>query len=205
MIRVNLGTRKQASYVAGERGGGTKVSMNSLGDAVETFKELNLKKALLPLLVAGLAYSTVETYKNDELKKMDTQLNALREEKQKLSVQLAGFQKFIKIRKSLESDELLLRRKIEVIRTLLDGRGEAPKTLEALSNAIPKDVWIEQMEVKGNVIALKGMSVDFGFVSDFMRALKDHPAFESVSLKSTELRRVKGEQLATFNVEAVRK
>jgi Tfp pilus assembly protein PilN len=189
MIKINLALRKSASLVQeGGTGAGTRLTMQNIRALkVQDLWEIPLVRQLIVFI--GLTWAAshfIDVYKRDELTKADEQIAKLKEEQGKLRQELDQGKKFEVLKKNLDDDETVIRQKLEVIHKLVSDRAMPSKLLIALSNAIPKEVWLSDLKVDHTEIVLRGDAVDFTQVSEFMRGLNESAFFRDIVLRNTQ-------------------
>lgn len=213
MIKINLALRKQPASVTGDvRGGGAAGS--ALGflagmrvdQRLDGFKDLPLKKFALMALVAVMGGYLLDDFKEGELSKIDALLAKDQEERRKLEGDLGKTKGFEAVKKALDADELTLRTKIDTIQKLLTDRQIPPKMLTTLSASIPADVWLRSFKVKDDEISIRGSSLDYNAISDFMKGLNESAYFTDIQLKGTQQERDElGADVAAFELFARRR
>jgi len=207
MIKINLATRKQAVGVSGGGDGGTATSLKRMTVDLNSLKDLPIRRAVLPIVVGLMASFALDSYKEDELKKVDDQIAKLSAEKQKLQVEANKMRGYEEVKKNLEADERALRVKVETIRKLIADRQTPPKLLISIAESIPKDVWLTEFKVIKKEVGFKGSALGFNQISDFMKSLNENLYFADVSMKSTQQVKDKqsGSDLAEFELSAKRR
>ena len=76
MIKINLALRKQAAALEAKKesgGGGTLSSFQQINvdSAKEFFKDPQVRKALLAVIVIGMGWYLLDGYKDDQIAKVD--------------------------------------------------------------------------------------------------------------------------------------
>jgi Tfp pilus assembly protein PilN len=208
MIKINLATRKQPAFAAGDRTGtGTTIGqLSKLKFDKESLSGLPLRSLgiLVGFFVAASYF--VSDYKQSELEKINLESQRLEKrqgELHALSKKSAGFQD---LKKTLEADEFLLKNKIDTIQRILVNRRAAPELMVTLSDVIPEEVWLSSVGIKENGIVIRGNSTDFDLVSDFMKRMGESNLVADVVLKSTQKGLdPTGIEVASFELNAKRK
>ena len=188
MIRINLVQKKQASYLSGSQ----KTSAASGPSALKTLSQGGLD-AFLPLLMrfgipiilcvaTSYAYDYIIEQKNNE---MQQELASVEKDKDRINKELQKIKGFEVVKIELERNGLILRTKIDTIEKLIRGREQTPKTLIALAQAMPTEVWLTEVSATETAYDIKGGAVDIGVISDLMSKLGRTIYFKDVSLKST--------------------
>jgi Tfp pilus assembly protein PilN len=85
----------------------------------------------------------------------------------------------------LEANEAVIRTKIETIEKLIRNRDFTAKTLIALSQSLPKEVWITEMNQGESYFEIKGSTLDIGLISELMTRLGKSIYFKDVQLRSS--------------------
>jgi type IV pilus assembly protein PilN len=79
-----------------------------------------------------------------------------------------------------------LKKKLDVLTKLKEGRTGPVHMLDELATVTPKKLWFRKMEEKAGKITFTGTASTIDDVSQFIRALKDSKYFTDVELKKTE-------------------
>lgn len=207
MIKINLATLKQ-SATAGA-GGAASILKGKFGALdrftvdIEAFKSLPFRKIVLCLIAGVIATWTIDSYKDTELKQKEAELSKLKREKDKLNSEITQMKAAEETMKTLESDEAQIRAKVDTIKKLIAGRNNPPKILSALSRSIPKDVWLSEFKIDNLQIAIKGFSLGFNQISDFMKNLSENTYFSELVLKSSQ--QEQNSEIASFDLMAKQK
>ncbi len=204
MIRINLAKRKMSNVVAGEGKPGAKNILANLD--FESFKDLPIRKFGLPIVVAILATYFLGDFKSQEIQKVQDEITKAMAEQTKLQLELTKTKRFDELKKQIDSDEFMIKTKLQTIEKLIVDRTTPPKLLLALSRAIPADVWLSDLKVNGTEVTLKGSSLDFNQISDFMRNLNESAFFKELNLRSTQQAKDEsGLEIAQFELSALRR
>ncbi len=206
MIKINLATRKQSASVGSGNAQMSRVAGMKLDARLDGLKELPWRKAGAVVLLYVVASYGLEDYKTEELGKVEAVIQTHAAEQTRLKAELAKTRDFDELKKSLDADELSLRTKIDTIQQLIRDRQTPPKMLLSLSGSTPKDVWLTDFQAKEDEITLKGFSLGYNGISDFMKALNESVYFGDLKLVNTAQGRDEtGLEAATFDLIAKRK
>lgn len=82
--------------------------------------------------------------------------------------------------KKLQSD---LKKKLEILQVLKDGRSGPVHLLDELNKALPDKLWLTDFSSNGNKINIVGLAVDENIVANFMETLGSSPYYANVELK----------------------
>lgn len=206
MIKINLATRKQSASVGGSDAKSSRVAGMKLDARLDGIKELPWRKALAVVVLYLVASYGLDDFKLEELAKVNAVIDKLTAEQTRLKAELAKTKDFDELKKSLDADEVALRTKIDTIQKLIRDRQTPPKMLLSLSGSTPKDVWLTDFQAKDDEITLKGFSLGYNGISDFMKALNESVYFGDLKLVNTTTGRDEtGLEAATFDLSAKRK
>src|SRR6185503_10431241 len=96
--------------------------------------------------------------------------------------------------------------KLDTITKLVAGRQAPPKVLLAVSSGIPKEVWIGEIGIKDETMKVKGSSLGFAEISDFMKSLNESAFFTDLRLVDTKKGKDdQGYEVADFEISAKRR
>lgn len=210
MIKINLALRKQAAALESKdktQGIGiASLKEINMGAVKELFADPQFRKAVLALVVIFMGWYLLDGYKTDQLAKLDVELQKVTAENQKVRQALAKTSGYEAQKKQFDADEQLIKTKFETIQKLVADRSDPPKLLLSFSNSIPKDVWLQEFDMTSKDVRVKGSSLGFDPVTDFMKALGDNDLMTDVKLDESQKSKdpLVGE-VATFSVEAKRK
>jgi Tfp pilus assembly protein PilN len=203
MIKVNLATRKQS----GVFGDSKNSKANSFGKVnLDQVKDLPLRKLIVPIVVCFLGNYMLDGYKEDELKKLDQTLSKVNSDSTKLQNELNKLRGYDSIKKTLDADEITIKTKLETIQKLIADRSAPPKILVSVATMIPKDVWLSELKTEKLDITMKGSSLGFNQISDFMKSLNESAYFMDVDLKNSQQSKdSSGDEFAVFELKAKRR
>lgn len=204
MIKINLAKKKQATGM--QSASNPTMRRASAGEGLQLLKDPKIRQILLLVVGLGGAYWTVEEYKNDELLKADAAIQAATQKSNQLKAEAAKSKGFEDLKKSLESDELAIRTKIETIQKLVAERQVLPKAMQSLATLIPQDVWLTDFKAVSEEFTFKGYSLGYNQVSDFMKSLGESAYFTDLRMASSQSARDEtGSEVAQFELGAKRR
>jgi type IV pilus assembly protein PilN len=121
---------------------------------------------LFGLLVVGAVIGNFYWFgsTNSKAEHMAAQVSQARKE-------LADLDKIIGEVKNYAQEKEALEEKLKVLETLKKGRSGPVKMLDAMATAIPKNVWLKQMDQKTGAMALEGSAISNDDLAEFMKAL----------------------------------
>lgn len=82
--------------------------------------------------------------------------------------------------KKLQAD---LKKKLEILQVLKDGRSGPVHLLDELNKALPDKVWMTDYSVAGGAVKIDGMAINENAIASFMEKLGDSPYYDAVELK----------------------
>ncbi|MFL5815430.1 MAG: PilN domain-containing protein [Bdellovibrionia bacterium] len=204
MIKINLATKKRALNAAtGRILPNFKMDSSSLSGLVSELKELPLKKMALAGVITIGATILVDGYKEDQIKAQQAEYDKIISQKPRLEAESSRMKGLQELQESMASDERRIRTKLDTIKRLIGGRSAAASVLEELAKITPTNVWLSEFSMKGSDLAFKGLSQDFGNISDFTRNIQSSAMFSNMTLKDTQMAfDEQKRQIANFSVTA---
>jgi type IV pilus assembly protein PilN len=119
----------------------------------------------------------------------------IQQEIDRFAPQLAQVEKFRAAKADIE-------KKLKVIDDLSVARSGPVHLFDEIATHLPDRMWLTQLEVKGQSLTIKGVSLDNELVALFLTAMNASPYFENVELLETEARDVEGYKLNAFQMSA---
>ncbi len=188
MIRINLARKRAPAYAtsAAASGGG------GLSNAFRSLSQGGMKALGPVLLVIGIpaaigigANFAFDQYVEQRTAEMQSQLNTVGKEKDKINAKLQQIKGFEAVKDQLEQNSNIIRTKIDTIEKLVRERDFTAKSLINLASALPKDAWLLDFRDSEADYEIHGATLDAGLVTDFMTKLQKNIYFKDVQLKST--------------------
>lgn len=207
MIKINLATRKQAVAVGlGEPsskgfslGSGKKLDLDFL-------KEPGFRKMFAALAAILVISYSADVYKAEEVAKVEAKLPAIQQEQTKLRNQLTEMASLKLQEKELTDTAQMITTKIEVLKTLIQGREIPPQILKLLSDSCPPDVWVTDLRVENEKMFLKGEAIDLEQITPFVQSIKSSALIASVNMENAETTRDReGGEVASFQLSIIRR
>ncbi len=201
MIKINLASRKQmgSSAPAGSRGPSLK------GVNLDGLRDLPLRKFMPFVLVAIVFTFFVDGLKDSDLQEFNTRIAKMQKDQQKLQAEVQKTQGFEEMKKSIDADEQMVRKKIETIQKLMGERQASFKILETLASVVPSDVWFRTLKLDQNELAIRGGSLGFNQVTDFMKGLNESAFFSEVQVPSSQQEKDDAGPMVGFEMTAKRR
>lgn len=182
MIKINLAKKKQAAYSGGEAA--PKGSSFSLGASTEGAGPV-LFKILLPVILSAVSYFAYHYWLDMKNEEMKIELSNLSEEKTRNEQELQKYSGFEAKKSELDQTQQMINLKIDTIEKLIRGKDNTVKSVIALSQALPKEVWLNDLNVTETGYMIRGQSLEMSLVSDFMSKLNASIYYKDVTLKSS--------------------
>ncbi|MBI2711960.1 MAG: PilN domain-containing protein [Bdellovibrio sp.] len=203
MIKINLALKKQTGGADGGKGGGGGGPLGKMD--FDAFKGVPIRKIAVPLVVGFLASYLLDNYKEEQLKKLEEAVTKSQNEASKYLNDAQKYKTYEPIKKQLDDDEALLRTKLDVVKKLTAMRGAQGKLLSAVSSTIPAEVWLTDFRVEKNEVVVRGASLGYGQISDFMKSLNENSNFSGFELKNSQQDKDGGLEIATFELKGKRR
>ena len=131
----------------------------------------------------------------DRIDRTEARVAQMQSDIDQFKPQLAQVAAFKKQKAELEN-------KIEVIEGLDRARSGPVRILDELASRTPDRLWLTGVSTKGDLITLKGQSLDNELVALFLRRLGDSEYFTNVDLGSAKLGNEGGLKLVKFDITA---
>ena len=187
MIKINL-AKRLSTKASSSSGSGLDGLIGKVD--LDQFKDLPIKKVMVPLVAAYIASYSVDFYRESLVDNLNRVVKKLTEESEKLQNEGKKFENYTATKKIIDEDEVTLKTKLDTIKTLVDGRTLPSKILLTFLDAIPDEVWLTEVDLNPTGVNVKGSAFDFNQISDFMKNLNESPLFSEVNLTRSE--QVKG-------------
>jgi len=127
-------------------------------------------------------------------------LNAFQQEKANLTTRNAVLSKKIGELRNLASLREEVEGKLQIVDELQAGRFRSLITLNAISEAIPQNIWINTLEDKAGNMSVTGFGESSKAVANFMRALEVSEMFDGVTLAVDQSAIVGGVEVRKFEL-----
>ena len=183
MIRINLLGKKKSAGIPF----GLEEKFERLGINVSDLQELRPALVRLAITIVGLYIGNyVPAYLHDEkIKRLDAQLAKLTAQSGELTRELASKKDIRNQMERLNKEEAELRRQLNAVTALQQGRNLAFNTLNDVVLQLQKvgKVWIENLEYKGHKITLLGRSWEYFAINEFVKGITESTRYTNVLFK----------------------
>jgi type IV pilus assembly protein PilN len=122
------------------------------------------------LILSSYSWSTMQLVNTED------RLKNVQGENQALKRKIGELSKFKEVQAEVQ-------RKLDLVDTLQRGRFRSLESMQGLSVAIPKNVWLTEVKDSGGTISISGVGESNRAVAAFMRALENQKVFSGVNLK----------------------
>ena len=184
MIKINL--LSEAKPVKKKKG------VAALGGAGRLNLILILGGLLIGLLVVGVQW-WVESARLKE-----------QEEKNRLAQQeVTRLEAVLKEVADFEDKKAKLQKKVDLINNLKANQRGPVRLMDEVSNALPDLLWLERMELKGNILAIDGKALNPPAVANFLENLKRVPSFQEPKVTSINAATANAANLYNFQLSFV--
>jgi type IV pilus assembly protein PilN len=184
MIKINL--LAEAKPVKKKRG------VSALGGAGRLNLILILGGLLIGLIVVGVQWWVEASRLGDQ------------EEKNRLAQQeVTRLEAVLREVADFEEKKAKLQKKVDLINALKANQKGPVRLMDEVSNALPDLLWLERMEVKGNLITVDGKALNPPAVANFLENLKRVPAFQEPKVKSITAASAGAANLYNFDLSFV--
>jgi len=133
------------------------------------------------VVLAALLALGAQTYASLQLADLKEETIAIQKQNDELKSKIGTIANLASLRADVE-------RKLKIVDRLQEGRFRSLKTLHAIAQLIPENVWLDKIKEAGDTIELSGLGESNKAVASFMRKLDMSPLFSNVRLG--EIRRV---------------
>lgn len=147
------------------------------------------------IIVIIIILALVHIRQRGAIKQLNVNIEETRQELRKLD-------EVVKLVKELDRKRKDLDARIEIIRGLNRGRFEKARFLYNLSSLIPDYCWIQDLEIKGNKISVKGITFSNQVIAEFMRKLQGEKTIQNVELINIAEEKVKEHSVMKFDLES---
>jgi len=149
--------------------------------------------ALGALVVTGMLVLASYSWSSMQLADAKDNLENIQARNKALRAKIGELSKF----KDVQAE---VQKKLDLVDKLQGGRFRSLLTLQGLSVAIPKNVWLTQVTDSGGTISISGLGESNRAVSAFMRALEEQKVFSGVRLQVIKRESTGGVALRSFSL-----
>jgi len=139
------------------------------------------------LLLSSFSWSSLQ------LDDAQERLQSVQDENRALKIKIGELSKFKEVQAEVQS-------KLDIVDTLQRGRFRSLESLQGLSVAIPKNVWLTDVKDTGGKISISGLGESNRAVAAFMRALENQKVFSGVNLQLIKRESRGGVALRSFSL-----
>lgn len=140
--------------------------------------KINVKMLVVAFLVLWVPEPFLVEMWDSEIAKVAEKNSALKKEYFKYKKRVKSMQSIEEQVKALKEQERKLARKLEVVKEIINKRQNPFKVFFYLSNNIPKDVWLTEMELSDKTLTMTGYSRSWKSIGKFLENLKNSIFFD---------------------------
>ncbi len=130
---------------------------------------------ILSLVAASIACGAVYFTMMARISDKQGEINSVQAQINQLQKEIGEVSRY----KKLQAD---LKKKLEILQVLKNGRSGPVHLLDELNNALPDKVWLTDYSVSGGSVKIVGMAINEDAVASFMERLSASPYYGSVEL-----------------------
>jgi len=139
------------------------------------------------LLLSSYSWSSIQ------LDDAEDRLQTVQDENRAIKIKIGKLSKFKEVQAEVQS-------KLDLVDTLQRGRFRSLESMQGLSVAIPKNVWLTDVKDSGGKISISGLGESNRAVAAFMRALENQKIFSGVNLQLIKRESRGGVALRSFSL-----
>lgn len=140
--------------------------------------KLNLKLIVVFIVLHYLGTGFVKDFFQGQVEELEAEVTAISNQRSKLRAEnrkYSGIQSQIK---ELITQERNLQSRKQVVESIISTKKNPVKLMLYISKNIPDDIWLEKMEVSGNVLNIDGYALSFKSIRVFMDNLQRSVYFD---------------------------
>ena len=151
------------------------------------------------LLVAIVAVSMLQTYINETIGSLSTELTRVQEEVERERPLLSKIS-------DLEQKQGVINTKINALKSIQVSKKRWVILFENISSVLPPNMWITSINQMGEFdLEMRGVTYDFSEVAEYMVKLEKQVSIQSVSLVTISTAKVDGKEAYNFTIKIVLK
>lgn len=213
MIKVNLNRKGKSTGGTGATAltgmmkgmlgkGGSGQGIGGIKEKIE--QNSGIVKVIATLLFLNFISQFIDDFKAQEIKKVQSVISKVESEVTQIKTAASKFQDYSQKKAQLENDAKMLRQKLTVLSTVMEGRTVPARILIQISQVIPKNVWLSSFQLSNKDATFFGQSTSYEEVSEFLKAVQSSSYFSNVNLKNVEQKKV-DQKLQNFSITANRR
>jgi Tfp pilus assembly protein PilN len=122
----------------------------------------------------------------EELKAINEQERKILSEEKELKKKIKEFKYIEEQIVELQAQEQRLKEKLRVVRKIIKTRKTPANLLLYIAKNIPDDLWLSEITIESDKFVLKGKSLSFLSVRDFIQSLRTSIFFRDLRMDSTQ-------------------
>lgn len=151
------------------------------------------------LIVAIVAISMLQTFINETISGLSTELTRVQEEVERERPLLSKIS-------DLEQKQGVINTKINALKSIQVSKKRWVILFENISSVLPPNMWVTSINQMGEFdLEMKGVTFDFSEVAEYMVKLEKQVSVQSVSLVTISTTKVDGEEAYNFTIKVLLK
>jgi Tfp pilus assembly protein PilN len=189
MIKVNLSTAKK------------QVNLSNVGGF--DFSKFKLKAFLGTVFLIYLIDFTLTPLLEAETQKAQEEVNSHQNELRKLRSEVKESQDLEKQIRELKAQEESLEKKLTAVKEAISEKKNPSALLLYISKNIPKDLWIKDLSIEGDVLKIKGEALDYTSIGNFVNSLRSSIFIKEANITNTtsNVRETDKRRIESFEVK----
>lgn len=169
-------------------------------------KEIKKRAALLEQgVVAGIAVIVVLAglvlfylHAQAKVAALDEDIAKTKQELKELEKKKAQIEEY-------KAAELIVQRKIDVIKKLEQQKSGPVLMLDEIAKVIPPKMWLTQLKTQGSSLTMEGIAIDNPTIAEFMTKLEGTNQFANIELQVSQETKIDDYELKKFTISLVLK
>jgi type IV pilus assembly protein PilN len=151
------------------------------------------------LIVAIVAVLMLQTYINETISGLSTELTRVQEEVERERPLLSKIS-------DLEQKQGVINTKINALKSIQVSKKRWVILIENISSVLPPNMWITSINQMGEFdLEMRGVTYDFSEVAEYMVKLEKQVSIESVSLVTISTSKQEGKEAYNFTIKVILK
>jgi len=171
MIKINLSTSKK------------QVDLSNVGGF--DFSKLKIKALILVIFIINIPDLFLVSHFESEIEEKNQESSQAQARLGKIKGQVAQSNNFEKQIKELKSQEENLGQKLIAVKQAISEKRNPSPLLLYIAKNVPKDLWIKELSIDGVTMTIKGESLDYTSIGNFVNNLRSSVFIKEASIGST--------------------
>jgi type IV pilus assembly protein PilN len=125
---------------------------------------------------------------------INNKIEAVQEKTKQVDYQIAKYKEKADRVAKIKKDLKLLKAKLKIVKSLKKQRSRQFILFDAMTDLVVKDrMWLTSFKTDSKHVTIKGIAFDNPTIADFMKKLEKSKLFDKVDLKTSRLKKFKGD------------